>query len=300
MTAVDEGVGLSLEASGRFGGAASDLAVRYRHLEERLDQLSLEKEALQGRAEQNAHLAVAGEMAARMAHELRNPLGSIALFASLLQKGCVPGSDHARWAGHISSAVGAMDYAISNLLCFSGRPAPRFCKTDLKKVLDEARTFAAHLIQQNRIHFLQSTELLPSTFWGDAHLLRQILLNLILNAVDAMPDGGTLEVVAAPHIPEAQAPSTEPCGAALGARHMIVTVTDTGVGIAPDVLPRIFDPFFTTKGKGTGLGLAVVHNAVTAYGGSIRVSSRPGSGTHFTLILPAAEAKTDGPEGDAQ
>ena len=237
-----------------------------------------------------ARLAVAGEMAARMAHEIRNPLGSIALFAALIQKSS--DADAARWAGHIATAVGAMNDVISNLLCFAGRPAPHFQQVDLARVIDDARLFALHRLQENRIHFTQSIEALPAAIWGDPQLLRQILLNLILNAVDAMPEGGTLEITAAPYRGTSDLPRH-----LLEGRAIVMTVTDTGVGIPPAVLPRIFDPFFTTKVKGTGLGLAVVQNAVSAYGGVVRVTSQPQRGACFTLVLPAAEVAESFPEG---
>ncbi len=228
-------------------------------------------------------LAMLGEMAARMAHELRNPLGSIALFASLIHKELAYDPEKARWAEHISTAVGAMDYAISNLLCFSGRPIPRFSKTNLQNVLSEVAAFSDPAMQKNGICFVRSIAL-PEEIWGDAHLLRQILLNLVLNAVDAMPEGGTLEIKAAPYLSPDRFDAD-------GACKMQITVADTGEGIACEVLPHIFDPFFTTKNKGTGLGLAVVRNAVTAYGGTITVACRKEGGTCFTLILPAAEAE---------
>ncbi len=243
-----------------------------------------------------ARLAVAGEMAARMAHEIRNPLGSIALFAALIQKR--PDADAARWAGHIATAVGAMNDVISNLLCFAGRPAPHFQQVDMTRVIEDARLFSLHRLQENHIHFTQSTESLPAAIWGDPNLLRQILLNLILNAVDAMPDGGNLEVTASPY----QGTSELPNVPADANRHLsegraiVITVTDTGVGIPPAVLPRIFDPLFTTKVNGTGLGLAVVQNAVSAYGGVVRVTSQPQRGACFTLVLPAAEVEEVFPE----
>jgi len=248
-------------------------------------------EAVTAHQGHQARLAVAGEMAARMAHELRNPLGSIALFAALIQKS--PDADAARWAGHIATAVGAMNDVISNLLCFAGRPVPHFQQVDLARVIDDARLLALHRLQENRIRFIPSTESLPTAMWGDPQLLRQILLNLILNAVDAMPDGGTLEVAAAPYRGESAFPQHGLLADAnrhlSEGRAIVITVTDTGVGIPPEVLPRIFDPFFTTKVKGTGLGLAVVQNAVSAYGGVVWVANQPQGGACFTLVLPAAE-----------
>jgi signal transduction histidine kinase len=286
------------EAFSRFSETSLDLERYYRLLQAQVAQLKSEleaknhaleeslqqREALREQAERNHRLAAVGEMAARMAHELRNPLGSIELFASLLKKGVADPSLQ-RYAGYISSAVAAMDYALSNLLLFTRTPTPSYRKTDLRRTLEEARLFALPLIEQNRIRWIESKEALPESVRCDEDLLRQILLNLILNAVEAMPQGGELRVAVAPQ--ERDEKTHADRGAVGGVR---ITVRDTGEGIPAEILPRIFDPFFTTKSNGTGLGLAIVHHAVTALEGSIQVQSEIGRGTTFTLILPASPA----------
>ncbi len=285
------------EAFSQFNLTSLDLERCYRLLEEQVRQLNAdleeknkllktaieEKEALREQAERNLRLAAVGEMAARMAHELRNPLGSIELFASLLKKGLAKEPDKVKWAEHISSAVMAMDYSLTNLLLFTGKPTPNVRKIDIGGIISESRIFASHLIQQNRIEFVQEIGLMPEPFLGDEDLLRQVFLNLILNAVDAMPHGGQLRVVAAPHQtqPEKDGAAREEA--------VMVTVSDTGCGIPQEALSKIFDPFFTTKDKGTGLGLAIVHNAIQAHNGLIQVQSEPNKGTTFTLIFPAGQ-----------
>jgi signal transduction histidine kinase len=107
------------------------------------------------------------------------------------------------------------------------------------------------------------------TIWGDAGMLRQVVLNLVLNAVQAMPDGGDLCINCAGLAPD----------------RVALRITDTGTGINPIDRPRLFDPFFTTRPDGTGLGLAIAHNIVLAHGGAIDVESEAGKGTTFTIIL---------------
>lgn len=282
------------EAFSRFNETSLDLEKYYRLLQEQVAHLKSEleaknhaleeslrqRDALREEAERNHRLAAVGEMAARMAHELRNPLGSIELFASLLKKGLADPSLR-QYADYISTATSAMDYALSNLLLFTRTPTPHFRRTDLRRVIEEARLFALPLIQQNRIGWIESIESLPEWIWCDEDLLRQVLLNLILNAVEAMPRGGELRLAAVP------LRAAEPADAASRSLDGIrITLSDTGGGIPEKVLPRIFDPFFSTKQSGTGLGLAIVHNAVTAHGGSIQVQSEMNRGTTFTLTLP--------------
>lgn len=285
------------EAFSRFNETSLDLEKYYRLLQEQVAQLKSEleaknraleeslqqREALREQAERNHRLAAVGEMSARMAHELRNPLGSIELFSSLLKKKVADPSLR-QYADHISAAVGAMDYALSNLLLFTRTPAPFFRKTDLRRMIEEARLFALPLIRQNRIGWIESIETLSDPVRCDEDLLRQILLNLILNAVEAMPQGGELRVTVAPQ--ERDEPSGSDRGAVMSNDGVKITISDTGDGIPPEILPKIFDPFFTTKSKGTGLGLAIVHHAVTALGGTIQVQSEINRGSTFTLTLP--------------
>lgn len=280
------------EAFSRFNETSLDLEKYYRLLQEQVAQLKCdleaknhalaeslqERETLRRQAERNHRLAAVGEMSARMAHELRNPLGSIELFAALLKKG-IADAPLRRYADHISTAVAAMDHTLSNLLLFTRTPVPCLRKIDLKRAIEEARLFALPLIEQNRIDWIESAERLPDSVWSDEDLLRQIFLNLILNAVEAMPRGGVLRVTAVPYT--TVNPHQETAGG------VIFTISDTGGGIPAENLAKIFDPFFTTKPSGTGLGLSIVHNAVTALGGSIEVQSEIGRGTAFVLVFPS-------------
>jgi len=244
-----------------------------------------EKEAFREQAERNHRLVAIGETAARIAHELRNPLGSIQLFASLLAKHLESDPEKQKWAEYLQTAVRAMDYALSNLLHYTRKPKPHFRKTEIAAIIEDAWQFARPMIEQNGIRYRPSDKRRVGSIDSDEDLLRQILLNLILNAVDAMPHGGELCISAEPY-PERSGPDRAPEG-------IVLSVSDTGTGIPDEVLSRIFDPFFTTKERGTGLGLAIVHNAVTALGGTIQVRSQAGPGTLFRLIFPSVTGKVE-------
>ncbi len=278
-----EKVELLEEALRQFNATSTELEKSYRLLEGQVRQLkdeleiknkalqesTMEQERLREQAERNKRLAAVGEMSARIAHELRNPLGSIELFASLLKKGLTAEPEKQSWADHIHTAVSAMDYALTNMLFFTGKSTPHFVKTDLKRVIEEASLFATHLLQQKEVHFTQMLDALTEPIVCDEDLLRQIFVNLILNAIDAMKNGGNLLIVA--KVSEAQ---------------VQILVQDTGCGIPEDQVSKIFDPFFSTKNKGTGLGLAIVYSAVVAHQGTIGVKSKIGTGTVFTVTLP--------------
>lgn len=277
-----ENVELLEEAILRFNATSTELEKSYRllegqvrHLKDELEiknralqESTMEQDKLREQAERNKRLAAVGEMSARIAHELRNPLGSIELFASLLKKG-LEEPEKQSWAEHIQTAVSAMDYALTNMLFFTGKPSPHFQKTDLKRVIEEASLFAVHLLQQKEIKFVLSLESLTEPILCDEDLLRQIFVNLILNAIDALPKEGHLTI-----------------DAVAGTRQVQILVSDTGCGIPEDQLSKIFDPFFTTKNKGTGLGLAIVYNAIVAHSGTIEVKSKLCGGTVFTVTLP--------------
>jgi len=267
-------------AFSQFNATSFELEQSYRHLknevnalQEELKKRNEENQTLREEAERNQRLRAVGEMAARMAHELRNPLGAIELFASLLKKSFSASpqdSEKLEWATHLSSAVRTMDYAITNLLLFTRKPTAHVQSVNLREIIHELFLFIKPLLEQNRIESHQACEGLPQMILCDEHLIRQALLNLILNAIDAMPQGGRLVI----------------SSSALEGESLEINLTDTGTGIPKALRSRIFDPFFTTKGKGTGLGLSIAQNAILAHGGLLQMSTQEGLGTTFTLSLP--------------
>lgn len=222
-------------------------------------------------AERNSRLTAMGEMSVRIAHDLRNPLGSIELFASILKKELNGDKDKVDLLDHISLGIKSMDRLISNLLFFTRPQKPLFKKTDINKVVEDSILFSSHLINGNNIEV--DKKLLPEgmEIYCDEELIKQVFLNMILNAVQAMPEGGILSI------------DLERRQEKGGIR---ISITDTGIGIRREYIEKIFDPFFTTRERGTGLGLAIVHNIVQAHDGTIEVESYPNKGSRFTIRIP--------------
>ena len=224
---------------------------------------------LENQDDRNNRLAAMGEIAVNVAHEIRNPLGSIELFASMLQRDLAQDEKNGPLAAHICSGVRCVDHIVSNILQFS-RPTRLVCADfDLHELIEETLLFAEHALRQKGVavqrNFANKT--IPLT--ADAELLKQMFLNLFLNAIQATPEGGVVGVDTIPNCKTVE-----------------VRVWDSGCGFAPGMRDKIFDPFFTTRRKGTGLGLTIVHNIITAHEGSIEADNRSEGGAMFSIVLP--------------
>lgn len=237
-----------------------------------------EKRQLQDGIRHADRLATIGQLAAGVAHELNEPLGNILGFAQLAQKS--PGlPDQTR--GDIERIVKASLYAreiIRKLLFFSRQAPSRMMAVNLNTVVEDVLSLLESRCAKAGIRVvLGLSEELP-VIRGDPAQLQQVVVNLVVNAIQAMPDEGQLRV-------------------AIQVKDdaVFLSVDDTGVGIPPENIQRVFAPFFTTKdvGQGTGLGLSVVHGIVSAHGGWVRVESKPGKGARFVIRLPQA-----GPTGE--
>jgi signal transduction histidine kinase len=247
---------------------------------------------LEEQSARRSRFTVMGEMAANIAHEIRNPLGSIELFASLVKKGLPEDGDALGHLNHISSAVTSMNHIISNVLEYSKPRAVTLKEMDLHALLRELEGFFSVHCRQNGVELALALAAPDAGVRADRELLKQVFHNLLLNAVQAMPEGGRLtlstRVLAVSNVEMlsrlGRAPG--PDGGVLNA--LEVTVRDNGAGMMPDVRARIFDPFFTTKARGTGLGLAITHTIVEAHQATISVDSQPGQGTAFSLMFPLA------------
>lgn len=230
---------------------------------------------LEDRLQRRNRLEAMGQMVGSIAHEIRNPLGSVELFASMLRKDLRDQPQLRSYAEHISMAVQSMDQLLSNLLVYTRPDCSRLGWHDTEVLIREVLTLASHAIPPDTVDVRCEVHQLVPKLWCDGPKMKQVLLNLVLNAVQAMPKGGTLTLTACPSPPEIQE---------VPAVH--ITVSDTGTGIPAELQSRVFDPFFTTKDQGTGLGLAIVHALVEAHHGRIDVESRPGHGTSFVITLP--------------
>lgn len=241
-------------------------------------------EILEEMAKRSEKFASMGEMAANIAHEIRNPLGSIELFASLLMKDLKEKKDRDR-ISQIVTSVKNMDNKISNLLMFTKTNAPRMECINVHEVLKETLLFAEQLASSDSItlghHFTESDPFIL----GDVEMLKQVFLNILLNGMQAMPDGGRLYLETRfPEGDRALSSST---------RFVEIVFTDNGIGIPEENLPKIFDPFFSTKEGTSGLGLAIVHNIIDMHRGAIHVDSGEGGGTVFSLLLPLIDDRPD-------
>ncbi len=240
-----------------------------------------ELKQLEEDAQRNDRLRAMGEMAAGIAHEIRNPLASIELFASVLKKDAGDNTETVKLADHIVSGVKNMDRIISSLLLFAKSPEPSRQQCNVNDLLRGILDSPAELQCPDniRIHCDYCPD--DPVAQGDKALLQQVFLNFIRNALQAMPEGGDLTL------------RTEKKRAARHDsyhRHFITTtISDTGIGISSEDRKNIFNPFFSTKDKGTGLGLAIAHNIVKAHQGTIDVHSQEGRGTSFVVNLPGWE-----------
>jgi len=234
-----------------------------------------EMKRLEEKLERNDRLTAMGEMAAGIAHELRNPLGSIELFTSLLRREMAERPDMLEITKHITSGVKKMDHIISGLLTFTRSPKPKLRRYNLHEILDEVLMFNEILIKDNNVTLARNFQCGNPIGDGDADLLNQVFTNLVLNAVQSMPKGG---------------PMTLSTRGGDDGRSLVFILKDTGVGIPSPVKSRIFNPFFTTKETGTGLGLPIVYSIVQAHGGSLEFESTVGEGTTFVVTLPASRS----------
>ncbi|HKK01754.1 MAG TPA: ATP-binding protein [Desulfuromonadales bacterium] len=254
----------------RYQQAASRLEDSYAKLREQAD-LILEIEEQLRRADR---LTALGELAAGMAHEFRNPLGSIRGTAEILQDGIDPDDPRAEFSRILVKEVDRLNRVVQDFLDFA-RPASDDQASNERVDVNESLRDILFLVQQpaakSGVTVRFEAGSLPP-FAGQREQLKQAFLNLILNAIQAMPSGGALTV------------TTQMEG-----RNFRIDFADTGQGIAPADLSRIFNPFFTTRHDGTGLGLAITHRIIQGHGGRIDVVSKVGEGTTITLRLPAAD-----------
>ncbi len=236
---------------------------------------------------QSQKLEAIGQLSAGVAHDFNNLLTVIHGYTSELLASN-PSSDVRRMLEPVQTAASRAASLTRQLLVFSRKQVTQPELISLNSVLDELRPLLRRLIGTDIEFDWQIAPQLPAVF-ADPASIEQIIVNLVVNARDAMPNGGRIHIAARPIILGMDAIARQ-----IDARpgHFIeIAISDTGTGIPPDVLPRIFEPFFTTKdaGKGTGLGLSTVYSIVHQHGGWITVQSQAGTGTTFTFYHPVAE-----------
>jgi len=225
-----------------------------------------EVKRLQEQVELRERLSALGEMSAGIAHELRNPMAVITGYLNLMSKKADPAAQDV--IKKIADEINGMNRIIGDLLTFARPASLNRVPVNIRELIE---TSLAAVLQAKDAHRRVATKmnLADGTVRADEVLMRQVLTNLIQNAVEAMPGGGTLTLENA-----------------LQQKELIVVIKDTGAGILPDRIKKIFLPFFTTKDKGVGMGLALAHKIITSHGGRIEVESTEGKGSAFTVTLP--------------
>jgi len=219
---------------------------------------------------QTEKLAATGRLAASLAHEINNPLQAIHNSLQLMLSFQLEDDEQEEYLQIADKEIERLMSLVSSILDFARPPQRKVQPTNLNAVIKQVLTLAGKYLQHSQITVKQDLATdLPSTL-GASDELEQVFLNLVLNAVDAMPEGGILRISS--RLAED--------------RRLAVTFSDTGQGIAAEHLDQIFEPFFSTREEGTGLGLTVSRNVIEHHGGDISVQSAPGEGTTFTVWLP--------------
>jgi two-component system sensor histidine kinase HydH len=232
-----------------------------------------EIKALQQRVTRSERLAALGSLAAGIAHEIRNPLSSIKGFAQFFLKKNPPGSTDHKYSEVMIQEVERLDRVIANLLDYANPKEPAREQTSLADIIHRSMALFVDDAASKKIGVSVEIEENIPPVKVDKDQITQVLLNIALNGLDAMQQGGKLTIRCFPDD---------------GGTFVIVEVEDTGHGIPEEELPRIFDPFYTTKKTGTGLGLAIAHRIIENHGGTLSIKSTDGSGTTFRITVPGS------------
>ncbi len=257
-------LGTILEA---WHAATVRLQQTHEALQAEVRRLTAELERKNRELARKDRLADLGRMAAHIAHELRNSLVPVALYLSLLDRR-IEDEASREILRKVIEAVQAAEATVTDLLQFAADREPQSVLFPLLGLVEEVLAGLELQIQAQQIKTVM--EVSQSLFvWADRELMRRVLLNLVLNALDAMPHGGTLTIKA--HAEDGD---------------LWLTVSDSGSGLDEEHLQRIFEPFYTTKPNGTGLGLAIVERLTELHGGHVQASNNPEGGAQFLVVLP--------------
>lgn len=304
-------LGGSLGYLGRWERRARAEAERLnRELEDhrtRLERAYRELQAAQARLVQSERLATIGQMSAKVSHEVRNPLSSISLNVELLEDevATLPADrrpEMGRLLGAVRSQIDVLSAVTEEYLRFARLPKPKLEAAALPLIIADFADFMREELRARGVKLVVEVPDDTPTLRVDPGQIRQVLLNLVRNAAEAMPEGGVVRIAAQTLVADGGGVATQKGGnvgsvappplsafAALGS--VEVAVTDTGIGILPEDRERIFEPFFTRKEGGTGLGLAISREIALGHGGTLTCESTPGKGTTFRLTLPVPEVE---------
>ncbi len=265
----------------QYNEVTERLKASHEQLLAEMGRLRQELERKNRELERRERLAALGQMAAGLAHEIRNPLGSIQLYASLLERDLVDSPKQFQLVQKISRGVRLLDGLVGDVLIFARPSDPRRERVILGQALDEVIELVSPRLRQAGVALRVEADCRNVELWADARQLQQILMNVLSNALEAARedagDGGKGAWVSVAAGLDGEA-----------GEDLVITIADSGPGIDPDLLNRIFNPFFTTRDSGTGLGLAIVHQLVEAHGGSITAGRHAEGGAVFSIRLPLA------------
>jgi len=232
-------------------------------------------------------LALLGELSAGIAHEIRNPLAGIKAASQVLEEQFDSGDPRRGLLERVIREVDRSNKLLNEFFRFARPSRPDMQQHSVEKLVGGVRLLLLAMMKKNAIRWQEKIEA-GLQIYADGGQMEQILLNLLLNAIDAMPEGGLLAIEAKRMLlerPQWKGGVTRP-----GKQPIIrIEISDTGSGIAPEHLEKIFNPFFTTRPEGTGLGLSICNRLVEEHEGTLEVSSREGEGTRFTISLPARQ-----------
>ncbi|MCX8111535.1 MAG: ATP-binding protein [Syntrophorhabdaceae bacterium] len=226
-----------------------------------------EFEKMKERLDRDERLKAMGEMAARIAHEIKNPLGSMVLFLSMLSDGKLRKKDK-KYVEYIRFGIQTIDRIINNILSYTRPKTLALKKEKITKVIEDILEFMMPSILSRNIDINYRVEYHGTSFF-DPDMMKLVLMNFFSNAMDAIKGRGLIKI----DVREEQG-------------YIVIVINDNGIGMDDDTRKNIFNPFFTTKDKGVGLGLFIVHNIVHAHKGYIEVESQEGVGTTFFVYLP--------------
>lgn len=232
-----------------------------------------ERQLSTDREERTEDLLGWDELAAGVAHELKNPLSAMRGFLQLLAQRVADDETNKTYVEMVLHELARLEHLVEDFLSLGRSTSIRLAQRDLAEIVREVVAMARVQAEQQGVRIAFTARECPLVL-VDRYLIKQVLWNLISNALGAMPQGGTLSL-------------TLSCS---GADWVQVTCRDTGEGIPPAIVPHIFEPYFTTKENGTGLGLAISQRIVALHGGRLEVDTAPGKGTVFTVCLPVGRA----------
>jgi len=259
-----------LELCTNQAGMAIENSLLYSQIEDANRKLRDAKERLV----HGERLATIGEMAAGIAHELKSPLVSIGGFSRRLQRKLPHGSDESGYVSTIIGEVDRLEKMLSDILSFSKKSTLCYSVCSMQEIIDEALSVVLPPFEESHITIIRNFPRKVLSFLGDGQQIKQVFINLLTNAVEAMQGGaGEIRI-------------TGSTGRHGRLDAVIVKVVDTGGGIPLNALNNIFNPFYTTKESGTGLGIPIVNRIVTNHGGKVQVNNYPGVGVEFSVILP--------------